>query len=194
MTERDEKDQCSIDEVHSPISELARRRFLKIAGLSAGGIAMGLGIRPGIAHALPPVRSDTPLTTFVLEDVCPFDILVEPLANRNRGKQTTFFDRDGNQRLSLVTGSLAVRLTNLDSPNRSLVLNIPGPGVYLDNGQSAIFRGPWLIFLPRGSVPGSPALLFINGRTLMTFFESGLPSSISWVGMVQDVCAALSAT
>jgi len=144
------------------------------------------------AHALPPVRVESPLAPLTLSGICPFDVLVEPLANRNNQKVTTFYDQNGNPRLSLVTGTLAVRLTNADS-GKSIVVNIPGPGKYLDGGQSAVFEGPWVIFLPPNTVPGSPALLYIRGRINMTFDASGNTTSIRWQGQVQDLCAALAA-
>lgn len=169
---------------------LERRQFTKLAGISSIGLALGLTTGLRRAEAIPPVRVDTPLAPLTLTGICPFDVLIEPLLNRNNQRLTTFFDRNGNQRLSLATGSLAIRLTNKVTGG-SLVLNIPGPGTILGGGETLIATGPWVFFIPAGSVLGSPALLYINGRTVMTFDASGNTSSIVWRGNVRDLCAEL---
>jgi hypothetical protein len=57
-----------------------------------------------------------------------------------------------------------VRLTNLDDPTRSVVLNIPGPGTFDESGLTA--TGPWLFFFLPGELgEGSPAILaYTAGR------------------------------
>jgi hypothetical protein len=134
------------------------------------------GLVPTVAAA-PPVREDVPLEPLVLEGICPFDVLIEPLTNRET--LTTFFDQAGNPRLSLVTGALKVRLTNLST------------GKTVDLTQ--ITEGPWLIFFPPDTFPGTPdpQLLFIRGRTVTQFDPEGNPTLISLKGHVEDICAAL---
>jgi hypothetical protein len=150
------------------------------------------GLVPTVAAA-PPVREDVPLEPLVLEGICPFDVLIEPLTNRET--LTTFFDQAGNPRLSLVTGALKVRLTNL-STGKTVDLNIPGPGRFIPQPNGAltqITEGPWLIFFPPDTFPGTPdpQLLFIRGRTVTQFDPEGNPTLISLKGHVEDICAAL---
>jgi hypothetical protein len=52
----------------------------------------------------------------------------------------------------MITGMLKVRLTNLEDPTRSIVLNIPGPGSFDESGLTA--TGPCLFcFLPAPLFP-----------------------------------------
>ena len=59
---------------------------------------------------------------FAAGDVCSFAVHVEFLVNRE--KVTTFYDRDGNVTRVLTTGSLLVRLSPVDDPDRTTTLNI----------------------------------------------------------------------
>jgi hypothetical protein len=139
-----------------------------------------------------PEREDVPLAAFTLEDICAFDVFIEPLTNREI--QTTFFDRAGEPRLFLVTGALKLRLTNVDT-GKSIDVNAPGPGRFIpqDDGLTQVTEGPWVLFFPAGTFPGTPdaQLLFVRGRTVTEFDAAGNPTLISLRGYVEDLCAAL---
>jgi hypothetical protein len=69
-----------------------------------------------------PIREPVPASdaTFPAE-ICGFEIQLEVLTNN----EYILIFSDGR---AAVTGALRVRLTNLDDPGHSVVLNVPGPG------------------------------------------------------------------
>ena len=77
-----------------------------------------------IAAANPPTKEPLPAAPLTVTGKCDFDVLLEPLTNKE--VITTFFDKEGNTRLFLITGAFRERLTNL-STGKSVDLNIPGP-------------------------------------------------------------------
>lgn len=160
------------------------RRILLAAVTSAAIV-----LAPASAQATPPVREPLPLDDFVLTDHCGFDIDVEVVQNNEI--LTTFFDASGNVVRQSVTGALRVRLTNLEDPAQTLLLNISGPGEFRDLPDGTTQQtgsGVWLqVFIT--DRPG--ALLLTRGpfTALITdqgFFLVELPNN------VQDVCALLS--
>jgi hypothetical protein len=113
---------------------------------------------PVAAASGPPVIEPQPAEDFTIpEDICGFEVAVDILAN---GTKAIIFG-DGR---TMITGALKVRLTNLDDPTRSIVLNIPGPGTFDESGLTA--TGPWLFFFLPGELgEGSPAILaYTTGR------------------------------
>jgi hypothetical protein len=106
-------------------------------------------------------------------------VLVEVLTN----KQYAITFSNG---MTTVVGALSVRLTNLDEPTQSIVLNIPGPGFFDESGLTA--TGPWLFFFFPGDLgPGSPGVLaYTVGRVRLD--ESGFHLL---AGRQVDLCAAL---
>ena len=107
---------------------------------------------PVAAASGPPVIEPAPSEDFTIPaDICGFEVGVEILADK--AKAITF--SDGR---TMISGALKVRLTNLDDPTRSVVLNIPGPGTFDESGLTA--TGPWLFFFLPGELgEGSPAIL-----------------------------------
>src|SRR5262245_7576520 len=97
------------------------------------------------AFADPPVREPVPLDPFVFDPApCDFPVYLEPLSNKE--KIATYYDREGNIRVQIITGSFKVRLTNQDTGN-SLDLNISGPFKYKyhpDGSVDIINYGPTL--------------------------------------------------
>jgi hypothetical protein len=136
-----------------------------------------------VAAASKPVIEPVPAEDFAIPaDICGFEVGVNILANK--GKAITFSDGS-----TMVTGALKVRLTNLDDPTRSIVLNIPGPGRFSESGLTA--TGPWLFFfLPDELGEGSPAILaYTTGRVRIDeagFHQLG--------GTRTDLCPLLAST
>ena len=113
---------------------------------------------PVAAASGPPVIEPQPAEDFTIPaDICGFEVAVEILANKTKA----IIFGDGR---TMITGTLKVRLTNLDDPTRSIVLNIPGPGTFDESGLTA--TGPWLFFFLPGELgEGSPAILaYTTGR------------------------------
>jgi hypothetical protein len=110
------------------------------------------------ASASKPVIERLPAEDFTIPaDICGFEVSVDILANRTK----SIMFGDGR---SMITGTLKARLTNVEDPTSSIVLNIPGPGRFNESGLIA--TGPWLFFfLPDELAEGSPAILaYTTGR------------------------------
>jgi hypothetical protein len=134
-----------------------------------------------VAAADKPTREFVPAPSeFTLDaSICGFDVLVEDLTNK--AYAITF-----SNGMTTVTGAISVRVTNLDDPTQSIVLNIPGPGFFDESGLTA--TGPWLFFFLPGELgPGSPAMLvYTVGRVRID--ETGFHLL---GGRQLDLCAAL---
>jgi hypothetical protein len=150
------------------------------------GVVLTLLLAPA-ASADKPAREFLPAEDFTLTGVCAFPVREEVTTNNEF--ITTF--TDGRQ---LITGSLKVRATNLDS-GKALDLNISGPGVITENADGSVTLdayGSWLIwFFPGDLGPGSPGQLFVNsGHFVETFSSTGVTVD-KQTGSQQDICAAL---
>jgi hypothetical protein len=138
----------------------------KIVSSLAALLILGVIAVPVAAASGPPVIEPQPAEDFTIPaDICGFEVAVDILAN---GTKAIIFG-DGR---TMITGTLKVRLTNLDDPTRSIVLNIPGPGIFDESGLTA--TGPWLFFFLPGELgEGSPAILaYTTGRVRID--EAGL--------------------
>jgi hypothetical protein len=110
------------------------------------------------AAASKPVIEQLPAEDFTIPaDICGFEVSVDILANKSKA----IMFGDGR---TMITGTLKVRLTNVEEPTSSIVLNIPGPGRFNESGLTA--TGPWLFFfVPDELAEGSPAILaYTTGR------------------------------
>ena len=148
------------------------------------------GILAPVATADPPEHIPLPGSDpFVIEGSCDFPVLLEEVANRTK---LTIFS-DGRE---LVTGQLKVRLTNLDDPSNSLVLNISGPGVTTpsdDGGFRLKATGAWLFFFAPGDLgEGSPGMMFTtHGQARLVVTGEGEMSYELLSGRQSDVCPRL---
>ena len=136
-----------------------------------------------VAGASKPVIEPLPAEDFGLPpDICGFAVGVDILAN----KAKAIMFSDGS---SMITGKLKVKLTNLDDPTSSIVLNIPGPGRFNESGLIA--RGPWLFFFLPGELgEGSPAILaYTTGRVRID--DSGFHQL---AGRRTDLCPLLASS
>ena len=151
----------------------------------------------GSVSAVPPDRE--PLVADPLEfaagDVCAFDLLIETTVNR--GTFRTFYDRNGDVRVNLITGSGVTRFTNLETGEWIEtdgggvgVLSEPGDGTFvLDVTGIANFY-----FFPGDQTPvgeGS-GLWIVSGRARSVLdLATNVVTSFEYSGRVTDVCAAL---
>jgi hypothetical protein len=161
------------------------RRALAVVVAASG---MAFGAAP--AQADKPTRLPAPVTPgdeYTVTENCPFDVKVTPLANKEK---TTIFS-DGRV---LVTGTLKVRLTNLDT-GKSVDVNISGPATFTPNEDGSftgVFKGRTLVFPDDGPGPAAHLFFVSSGRTTMivnkdfTFFT--LQNTI---GGSVDICEAL---
>jgi hypothetical protein len=151
---------------------------------------MAAGILAPVALADPPEHIPLPSSEpFVIEGSCDFPVLLEEVANRTKLKVFS----DGRE---IVTGVLKVRLTNLDDPSNSLVLNVSGPAFTtpLDDGGFRLkATGPWLWFFAPGELGvGSPGMMFTtHGRARLVVTGEGDVSFELLAGTWRDVCPRL---
>jgi hypothetical protein len=156
---------------------------LSTALSSLAGLVVVAAIVVPIAAASGPDIEPLPADDFTLPaDICGFEVAVDILAN----KEKAIVFGDGR---TMITGTLKVRLTNLDDPTGSIVLNIPGPGRFNESGLTA--TGPWLFFFLPGELgEGSPAILaYTTGRVRIDdtgFHQLG--------GTRTDLCPLLAST
>ena len=150
---------------------------------TVAALVMVAAITVPVAAASRPVIEPLPAEDFTIPaDICGFEVAADILANNTKA----IMFGDGR---TMITGALKVRLTNLDDPTRSIVLNIPGPGTFDESGLTA--TGPWLFFfLPDELAEGSPAILaYTTGRVRIDdtgFHQLG--------GTQTDLCPLLAAT
>jgi hypothetical protein len=88
---------------------------------------------------------------------------------------------------TLVTGALKVELTNVTDPTKSIVLNVPGPGLYTVSGDGALTidaRGPWLFFYPG-------VLLYATGHNTFSISAGGQFTLEQLGGTSLDICSVL---
>jgi hypothetical protein len=121
-----------------------------------------------------PIREPLPAPPFFLvTDSCSFDVRVDVLVNKEF--ITTF--TSGKQ---IITGRLVARVTNLDDPSKSRVLQISGPAINdLADPSTFNLSGSSLVFFPG-------VMVLTHGPVSLTF-DSFTQTSASSV----DVCALL---
>ena len=127
-----------------------------------------------------PTREPLPAPpSFTISGSCSFDVQVDVLVNKEF--ITTF--TSGKQ---IITGRLVVRVTNLDNPSKSRVLQISGPGIEdLSNPSTFNLSGTSLIFFPG-------VLLLTRGPISLTFDQSGNVTSFTQTSASSvDLCAVL---
>jgi hypothetical protein len=155
-------------------------------------VAASLALVPAPASAVRPVREPLSLEPIVVEDVCSFPVLLEPIVNKEF--ITTFTDQEGNIVKQLITGRLVTRMTNLRT-DESVVVNTSGPGKLTFEGDTTFLqgRGVWLLFFfPEQLGEGDPGLLVIvRGSFLLTIGPDGSQTLSNVRGNVTDVCKLL---
>jgi hypothetical protein len=155
-------------------------------------VAATLVLLPTTASADKPDREPLAIEPEVVEDICTFPVLVEPVLNKEF--ITTFYDKEGNITKQLITGHLVSRLTNLET-NESLVVNISGPGKLTFEGDRTFLKGHgvWLLFfIPEQLGVGDPGLfVIVKGSFLLTIGPNGTQTLSNVRGNVTDVCELL---
>jgi hypothetical protein len=127
--------------------------------------------------------------------VCDFDLEID--SPDNRQVLRTFFDREGQPRATLITGSGPSLFTNLDTGESILIqgggavsLSEPGDGTFrIDSNGVAGFY-----FFPGDDTPAADVsgLFVIRGRghTVLDL-ATNVVTSFSYTGSITDICAAL---
>jgi hypothetical protein len=136
------------------------------------------------ASADKPIHEPIDLEGFVLEDSCPFPVLLE--VTESNAHVTVF--SDGRMHF---TGKIFVRLTNLDDPDHVVELNISGPGFISAEGAER-GGGRGLVLLRPGEA-GGPGVVLVTGRLDIVRGEDGLISGMTLRGRSVDICAMLAA-
>jgi len=143
------------------------------------------------ATAEKPSRFPLVAEGFTATDVCAFPVRLDLLLNN----QSVIEFADGR---TTITGHFVSRLTNLNDPSKTLVVEASGPIFILPNpdgtftlkatGQNIIF------FFPGDLGPGEPGGIFlIRGLTLEQFDAdfNFVVGSFTHQGDMQDLCAVL---
>jgi hypothetical protein len=135
------------------------------------------------AAAEPPTREPAPFPGFTGQFCEDFQEQIQ--ATQNNEVLTVF-----STGAALVSGVLKVEVTNLET-DKSLELNISGPGVFSPDGSSVSGSGRWLLFGEAGQLPGPDAgMLLTTGSISLTVGPAGI-SSMTVKGTTEDVCAML---
>jgi hypothetical protein len=148
------------------------------------------------ANAVKPDRFQPgPNPDFVVEDVCPFPVLLHDVVNTLVVKD--FFDQDGNLVKSIGTGRLIEEVSRLDeqgNPVETITRNISGPGVetFDEDGSTLTGLGPWLLFFFPGELAGFPDgfVWFTKGQFVLRFENTGEITMVK-EPQHQDVCTLL---
>jgi hypothetical protein len=148
-----------------------------------------------VAAADKPIKEPLPSGSFVLEDACGFPVLVEFGEPMNK-EQALLFPADDGGLLVLITGAFRVRITNLNEPSNSSVVNVPGPGKdsYSSDGAEVLMAvGPWIWgFEPGELSEDDPGGLFLTtGLVWFTFTADGVGSIDQVGGTRTDLCAVI---
>jgi hypothetical protein len=145
---------------------------------------------PALASA--PTREPFPLEPIVIDGVCGFPVLAEPIVNQEF--ITTFTDEQGNVTRQIISGRLVTRLTNLDT-GESVVVNTSGPGTILFEDDTVVLNGHGtglLFFFPEQLGPGDPGLIMIlKGSFTLTIAPDGTQTFSNVRGNTTDVCQLL---
>jgi hypothetical protein len=169
-------------------TENLRSKLLSLTVLTA----LLLMTVPPVAANKPDREPLEPLTAFIIEDACSFDVRMDDLTNR--GHITVFYDKDGNATRLNINGSLKVRLTNLDTL-KWMDANVSGPGqaALLEDGTEKWHSaGNWLLYLTPSEVPDfQPRVFLYSGRIAFDYGPQGFESITVIGGRMVDVCAAL---
>jgi hypothetical protein len=127
-----------------------------------------------------PIKEPLPAPRFfIVSDSCSFGVRIDFLANNEFIKVFT----SGK---TLITGRLVVRVTNLDNPSKSRVLNISGPGKNdLADPSTVHLSGSSLVFFPGVMVQThGPITVTLDADGNVTSFTQTSSSS-------RDICALL---
>jgi hypothetical protein len=157
------------------------------AGLAV--IAFAFAVAPSAMGQRPEREPLPPSDPFVIEDICAFPVLLEEL--ENRATITRF--SDGREK---ITGTLKIRLTNLDEPTKSRVLNVSGPAHFVPTADGGVVlkgTGRWLWFFAPGELgEGTPGMMMLlSGHARLTISPEGDLSFNVIGGRARDVCALL---
>jgi hypothetical protein len=131
--------------------------------------------------AAKPDRSFAPAGDIVVSGICEFDVLIETVANNEYF--TTFFDRSGNVTRMQVAGHLVQRTSRVGG-DTSIVLNVSGPGKFVDGDEGLVVdtHGTWLLFF-------AGQLFTLSGHGV--FLVADTETIVSRHGHIVELCSIL---
>jgi hypothetical protein len=136
------------------------------------------------AAAVKPDRYATPYDDLLLEGLCTFDVHIE--ITLDRAHAIDFYDQDGNLVRTVFSGSLGIRVTNVDT-EAAVDLNVGGPAIseyHADGTSTMTFLGLGLPLLTDSNLT--------RGRFSFVFSADGSEVSATFAsGFTQDLCALL---
>jgi hypothetical protein len=130
------------------------------------------------------INPETPGVIPAAEGCGTFDLYVAPQPGRpNLGKIIEFTDSE------VISGPVFVAVTNL-STNKTINLNISGPGKFSFTTNTFVLEGPAFVWgLP--PTAAFPLVSFTHGRMVLVFDDQGNITSATLTGTVEDVCQLL---
>jgi hypothetical protein len=172
------------------------RAMLRRSILAIPASLLAIALATGPVAAAKPDRSFTGspegCITFAAGELCDFGIQIDFLVDREY--LTTFFDKDGNVARDNFTGSLRVRITNLDDPTRSIELDVGGPGgdrYAADGTATDSFHGHGLPLWP--ATDNHPAVYVATRGNFVYLVDAdfNLLGTVKSAGRSADICAML---
>jgi hypothetical protein len=143
-------------------------------------VVLTSGLAAPAALADKPIKEPVPAPPFLtVTGSCSFDVRIDFLANKEFSKTFTSAKQ-------IITGRLVVRVTNLEDPSNSRVLNISGPGKEdISDPSTFNLSGSSLVFFPG-------VLVLTHGPVSLTFDEDGNVTSFTQTSQSSvDLCRVL---
>jgi hypothetical protein len=143
-------------------------------------VVLTSGLAAPAALADKPIKEPVPAPPFfTVTGSCSFDVRIDFLANQEFSKTFTSAKQ-------IITGRLVVRVTNLEDPSNSRVLNISGPGKEdISDPSTFNLSGSSLVFFPG-------VLVLTHGPVSLTFDEDGNVTSFTQTSQSSvDLCRVL---
>ena len=154
-------------------------------------LALGLLATAQTATADMPQRFPIVAGPLELEGVCSFPVRLDVVQNT----QKLIVFSDGR---ATVNGNFVARVTNLDDPSKSIVLEASGPLFFTPNADgTTTVKGTgtniWFFF-PNQTAEGAPGALFlVRGLSTEVVDETGspIPGTFSHSGYIENLCDTL---
>jgi hypothetical protein len=155
-----------------------RRKRLINLGVTLAALVLAVATS-STASASSPIRESFVPPIPAVDMDCGYPIQIDVLTSRQ--VLTTF--SDGRM---LITGSLKIRVTNADDPQKTMLLNISGPTQISADGSTFVGVGS-----AGGPTPGGLPFVDFHGRLVAHFDENGNVTSETLTGHFLDVCELL---
>jgi hypothetical protein len=164
--------------VHDQRGMHVRRTRVAQCGLVLAMLALAQ-VTSSTAAASSPTRQPFVPPIPAVDTDCGYPIGIDVLTSQQ--VLTTF--SDGRM---LITGSAKIRVTNLDDPSKTMLLNVSGPSQISADGSTFVGVGS-----AGGPTPGGLPFVDFHGRIVVQFDANGNVISEVLTGHLLNVCQIL---